>query len=674
MSSALFSDARSLAGQLSVAALSMRFRVLLLGGALLLLCLVLPAGAFAVIHPASVLDGPNNQILELDGVAMTHDGSGGVVYRKDVEDIPHVFVVPFVNGDWGHPVEVDHEDPYGASEPAIAAAEDGDLLVVWVQLRNISTGGVKEYELMSASLQSGASSFGPATIVDPNVGEPVNGDIRAVDPSIAMSPSGQAYVVYRVVTNDCEHGDPYTSVCGFGKGVEVRVAHFNYRTWSSLGAVNRAKQFGMPEPTASNAPSIGIDQSGEGLVAWQEPDATGVSRIWARRLFSATQGNVLQASPETIGGKPVTSNAEAPVVAMSPHGEARIAFRIHGEAGSAVPSTQLFVNSINSAFGIGASQLNGPVAEPGAASPTLGLPGIGIDTEGDYRVVWPQAGIVRELTGNTEGSSVPVTIGSTTGERAFATVDPAGGGVSAWMASSDDGPAVDVREDFPQGQAGSQSGQFGGSIPGPVNGLSFDGSSQGDALLGWAVGSPGYVEIVGDFVQVPPQPFILSSVPREWLRPGTVEIGWEPALDAVAGETYTVYVDGRPLVSGITGLSAKFSTKGLSNGVHRVQVLATDPAGQHELSKVAELKIDADPPVVKVALIDRRRGVQVRVSDGASGVNAHATMISFGDGSRAERGAKATHTYKHRGTYVITADVRDETGLSMTVHLRVRVA
>jgi hypothetical protein len=640
-------------------------------GALAVLALIgSPTPADAVIHQPSVLDGPGNEILELDGAAMAPDGSGGVVYRKEVAGVPHVFAVPFTNGTWGRPLEVDPEDRYGASQPAIAAGEGGRLLVVWVQLRNVSAGGVSEYELMSSSLQPGTSLFGPATIVDPSVGEPASGDVREVAPSLAMAPSGEAYVVYRVITNNCAHGDT-TSVCGFGEGVEVRVARFNYRTWSSLGAVNRALEVGMREPSASNAPSIGIDLAGEGLVAWQEPDAENVPRIWARRLFGVTQGNPLEVSPATIGGLPVTSAAEAPVVAMSPYGEARVAFRIDGEPGSAISTTQLYVNSIDSALGLKASRFNGAVAAPSAVSPTLGIPSAAIDAEGDYRVVWPQSGDVQALTGSTETALALVTIGTTTGERALTTIDPAGGGTTAWLASAGGAPAVDVREDFPQG--GSQTGQYGGSVAGQISNLALAGSGRGDALIGWTVGQPGYSEIVADFVQAPPAPFIVL-VPLNWVRAGAAEVSWEPAPDAVAGETYTVYVDGKAQAVGLTGLSMRLNARALGNGVHHVQVLATDPAGQQTLSDLATLKVDADPPIVKIALIDRGRGVRVRVSDNASGVDGPATTISFGDGSRSQSGASATHKYRHGGSYVITARVRDNAGDSATVHLRVRIA
>lgn len=282
----------------------------------LLVLLGLPAGAAAIIHPASPLDGPANDILDVDGAAMAADSSGGVVYRKQVEGVTHVFAVPFHNGAWGQPVEVDTEDAYGASQPAIAAGEGGRLLVVWVQPRNVSSKDVVEYALMSASLQPGASAFGQAIMVDPNVGEPDTGDISGVQPKLAMAPDGTAYVVYRVTADDCgidDQGNSEEAKCRPGstdKIVYVRAARFNYLTWSSLGTINRSTQLPMRDPSSSNAPAIGIDVNGNGVVAWQEPDVSGVARIWVRRLFGTVKGNVLEASPETVGVQPVTSDAE----------------------------------------------------------------------------------------------------------------------------------------------------------------------------------------------------------------------------------------------------------------------------------------------------------------------------------------------------------------------------
>lgn len=637
-----------------------------------LVCLAGAPRAVAVIHPASVLDGPANDILEVDGAAMAPDGTGGIVYRKQVDGVTHVFAVPFANGQWGSPLEVDGADAYGASQPAIAAGDGGRLLVVWVQPRNLTARGLTLYELMSASLQPGAGAFGEAIIVDPNVGEPYTGDISAVHPTLAMNPGGGAYVVYRVITDDCLAEDPPNSSCPPGstdKLVDVRVARFDYLTWQSLGAVNRAPQVAMRNPTAENAPALGIALNGNGVVDWQEPGGEGVARIWARRLFGVVQGNVLQVSPSAIAGRPVTTDADAPSVALSPYGEARIVYRIHGGSGSAVPVTQLYENAIASETSPSGSQPEGMTPLPGALAGDVGTPSAAVDSSGNYRIAWAQEGVAHELAGALRTKGSPVAIGSSS-SAVLTTINPAGGGTTAWTAASGGPPLVGVREDYAQGAF--QSARLAGGAPGQVEGLALGGDDQGNALLAFAQGVPGHSEIVGDFVQAPPAPFILGT-PVAWVRGREASISWESSLDAVAGVTYTVYLDGKPRLSGLTGLSARLGPAGLGSGIHRVQVLATDAAGQQTMSAISTLKVDSTPPIVKLRHIDGGRGVRVAIRDTASGVDIRASKVAFGDGQHAQRRAAFDHRYRHAGVYMITVQVRDRVGNAATVHLRVSV-
>jgi hypothetical protein len=636
--------------------------------------LALPADAPAVIYPANVLDGPANDILDVDGAAMAPDGSGGILYRKQLDGVVHLFAIPLQNGHWGAPTEVDGEDLYGASQPAIAAADGGRLLVVWVQPRNSNSSGIVEDELMSASLQPGASAFGQAIAVDPDVNEPFTGDASAVKPQLAMAPDGSAYVVYRVVVNDCGPLDtevnPSCIPNSTDKLVQVRVARFEYLTWSSLGEINRAPQIALLDPDSSNIPAIGIDVSGNGIVAWQEPDADGVARIWVRRLFGSVKGNALQASPTSVGGQPVTSSAEDPDVAVSRYGGAQIAFLIKGAASSTIPLTQLYDSSMLSEFDPHGFSLQTARAISGAITSSLGKPSAALDQSGDFRLVWSQGGSVRELVGTSDASGVPVSLGVAASGPVLTTINPAGGGTVAWPGSSGGASLVQAREDYAGGAY--QTAQLAGDLGGPVSGLSLGGSGEGDALIAWMEGPVGRSEVVGDFVQAPPAPFVLST-PDGWVRARQASVDWEPTTDAIAGVTYTVYVDGRPVLKGLTGTHVGLSSTLLGNGIHQVQVLATDSAGQRTMSAAAELKIAANPPIVRIALIDHRRGVRVSVSDKASGVEAGATAISFGDGRHANGRVTARHIYARAGLYRITVKVRDKVGNHAIAHLRARV-
>lgn len=638
--------------------------------------LMTPGSALAVIHPAATVAGPSDDILEVDGAAMAVDGSGGLLYTARVQGASHLYVVPLDDGRFGAPIRVDGENPYSASQPAIAAGEGGRLLVVWVQPRAVTDEGIKLYELQSATLAPGSDTFGQAITVDPSVGEPYTGNFAHVEPKLAMAPDGAAYVVYRVLADECagstDQKNPRSKECslGFGQLVEVKVARFDYLLWNSLGAVNRNSQIAMPPPTAGNAPAIGIDEENNGVVTWQESENVGdPGRIWARRLFGARQGTVLPVSPEEIDGAPVSSTAEAPSLAVGPFGEAKIVFQINGGAGSAVSTTQLFANTLPSGFDPSGGKLEGVVALPGASATGIGPLAASLGPSGEYRMAWTQGGGVHEITGGLHGANSPITVGGGSG-AVGTTVNPSGGGTTAWATRANGHPVVEAREEYTHGAW--QAAQLAGGLAGPVSGLSFAGSGQGDALIAWMQGPPGDSEVVGDFVQAPPSSLIVSA-PQGWVRSRQATVTWEPVRDAVPNVTYTVYVDGRPYLRNLNGASASLRSAALGDGVYQVQVLAADSAGQRTMSARVPLKIDADPPAVRVRLVDRREGVRVIVSDHASGVDSGATRISFGDGANAVGRDRATHRYRRAGRYTITARVRDNAGNQATVHIEVSV-
>ncbi len=87
--------------------------------------------ARAVILPATTIDGPSENIVGFGGVAMAEDGTGGLVYLKRVNGVPHVFVSRYAGGQWQAPIRVDTEEPFAATWPRIGAANGGELVVVW---------------------------------------------------------------------------------------------------------------------------------------------------------------------------------------------------------------------------------------------------------------------------------------------------------------------------------------------------------------------------------------------------------------------------------------------------------------------------------------------------------------------------------------------------------------
>ncbi|HTU28358.1 MAG TPA: PKD domain-containing protein [Solirubrobacteraceae bacterium] len=676
-----------------------RPRLLSAVAAALLGCALVCGPAHAAISASQVLDGPTNDILDVDGAALAPDGTGGIVYRKEVGGVDHVFAVPVDDGQWGSPVEVDTADAYGASEPAIGAQDGGGLLVVWVQPRAIASNGTTLYELMSAYMGPGASTFAPAIMVDPNVGEPDTGTFSAVEPRIAMAPDGDAYVVYRADDDDCEtsglaldQGNPFNPECPVQDTssptaaiIEIRVARFAQGPWSSMGEINRAPQLAMRIPSADNEPSIAIGDGKAGLVVWQEPDATGIARIWARRLFGTTVGNVIQLSPSTINGQAVGADADSPAAGFDDAGLATASFRLQGGPGSPLGAAEVMSQVVP------ASEASITPASNVGGSATISSPSLAEGAGGEERIAYVSGGEAYATNGSAEK---PVALGAAAGGDAFTSVDPDGGGVTAWLGSQNGLPVVDINDQFPTG--GAQYGELVGGLPGPITGLSFGSDPQGDAIVAWMQGSPGDSEVVASVADGSPQRFIVQT-PTGWQAGDRIRVSWNPAAASTA-VTYSVLVNGRVVLRGLHGPSAtapatspQFPSRPVSStgeaatitrslplgklgqGVKHVQIIATDAGGQSVTSAVHTIKIDRTPPLVTLARIDHGHGVRVTVSDSGSGVDAGATRLSFGDGAHSSRHAVARHVYRRSGSYTIVARVEDRAGNRATINLKVRV-
>jgi hypothetical protein len=624
--------------------------------------------ARAALAPASLIEGPSPAILDVDGAALAPDGSGGILYRKLVEGEPHLFVAQFLGGAWQPPIQVDVGQPFAATFPVVAAGDGGRLLVVWAEPWAVF-GKEREthYELMSSELDPGARTFGPALQIDPKD----IGDGTAAYPSLAMAPNGAAYVVYRVVTNSLIHSTGIVPLRAGDELVSVRVARYSGEglSWSSLGSINNHPELTMRHPSATNAPVIGVSQTGNAVVVWQEPNSTGVAQIFARRIFGSRLGNPLQVSAESAKGQPITAEADAPALAVNIFGEARIAYRLAGGVGSPYGAAQILLNALPSEEDTKGAKLQGAI--PVAGAPTVGPPSLAIDENGAYRLTYTAGGATWLIGGNDyHPSSAPAPLGATEGERASSAIDPAGGGITVWPGVNGAGlPVIFAREDFAGGAW--QLAQLSAPLSGPVGPLVLGGSDQGDALIAFSQGPADQQQVMASVVKAPPSPF-LAITPIGWVDGSSATVTWEAPFEAFGTTTYSVLVNGRVVVRGLKGLSAHLSSRGLGNGAHKVQVLATDSFGQQMMSPVATLEVDATAPEVRVRLLGRER-VRVRVFDRTSGALAQDTFIAFGDGAHASHRLTVSHTYPRPGRYVIVVHSRNRLGHRLVAHLRVQV-
>ena len=636
----------------SLAALVLLVATLLLG----------VARAHAVILPAATLDGPSEDIIAFGGVAMAEDGTGGAVYLKRVDGVAHVFVSRYVEHHWLAPIRVDTEELYAASWARIGAAEGGELEVVWATPFATQSSRPVD-ELLGATLGPGSSAFGPATIVDPDVRSGTG-----TSPDLAMSTTGQADVVYRVVNESSSS----SALLRPGDVIEeVRVAHFNGETWSRLGSINRNAAVSMRAPSEANAPRIAIGPTGNGVVVWQEPEITGASRIWARRLFGRSLDYVLPVSAASLSGAPIETDADAPSLAISVLGEAVVAYRQAAGAGSPLPGPRIFLNKLpDGESGDGSRFTGATVADTsvsGGTSASIGPPSVDIDEKQDLRLLYDSNGQPRVIEGDGHGLVGALSLGpSFAGAEpvSVSVMNPAGGGISAWPSADSHGaPSVAVREDFPTGAV--QTALLATPSGGPVSELTAARSGLGDGIIGFRSGPVGEAAIAVAQVSVPPAQLVVS-VPKTWVRPSGATISWQPAASAQGPLDYQVVLDGRRLSTPQGAFRLRLPTARLGDGRHRVQVLATDVDGASLLTPPSVMRVDGSPPTVRIS---RGRGgaVTVRVRDGGSGVDAHATSVSFGDGQRVRGHARVRHLYAHSGIYQLVIKVRDKVGNSGTL-------
>jgi hypothetical protein len=592
---------------------------------------------------------------------MAPDGSGGAVYTKAVDGVPHVFACRYVDGVWGAPVRVDWDQPYSGGQPAIAAGPDGELLVVWVTAVAIVHGQPQD-GLFSARIGPGASSFGPSLLVDPNVGEGVG-----VDPSVSGVAPGRTIVAYRTITYDFD-GTEFSTAVQLRPGdvmADIRLARFNGERWSRLGAINRNPEASMRPPVPANAPRVGAGVDGGAVVAWQEPDQTGAARIWMRRVFGSGLGPVLEASPATWEGAPVSGDADAFTLAVTPFNQARVAIRIAG-AGSVGP--RLLLNTLPPDFAVPSGSLTGPVTVFKSSGAHLGVPGVAATEKGGsagaMRLGFAAGAEMHQVGVDASGALVPLALPSgpdaAPGAESVAALGPEGGGVLAYPSLDSQGrQVVAVRQELPSGAA--QVGLLAGVAGGPVAGVTAGSSGTGDALIGFRQGEAGHYEIVVERVSAPPVSF-KAKAPKSWVRPSRARLSWEEAQSAVGGVSYSVLVEGHMAGQGLVRRSLLPRRSLLGNGVRRVQVLATDALGGQMLSPTVRLRVDGEPPHVAFGLRRGGGAATVRLADSASGLRCASCSVSFGDGTEARGSRVFRHTYRRPGRYRIVVRAADRAG------------
>ena len=641
--------------------------------ALAALALMLSAGlatapAGALIADTAPIDGPSPEIVDLGGVDMSDDGTGGLVYRKRVGGRTHIFAARFDGRAWGPPLQVDAGQAFDSSWPQIAAGDGGRLLVTWVQEFGAGTD-----RMFGAALGPGATRFQAPIPVDFNVGE-----ATATFPSLAMNAAGTAYLAYRVVLSTSQGN---SSLPPGTVDADVRVARTTGSLWSVVGqALDRNPAQPVATPTAANSPRIGVDRNGNAIVAWQEPDDDQVDRIWARRMFGLNFGNPLQVSPSVLGAAKLRGRADAFSLAVAGFGEGAVAYRQQPDLAAGLPQARIYTNTIPEAFNDLAGAFAGPRIADGAdaAGPVapLGVPSVAVTPAGRLLVAYG-AGLGSMAATGDDAAPGPVTRlddgDSLLVGDPVAQLGSDGAGVLAWKLLRDELGGVVVQEARADGVVTKEV--LSAAQGGVVADLRSAGSGLGDAALAFLQGSGPDAQIAAAFVNAPPQQFAVQA-PVGFTRARRIPISWDPAEHAIGGVTYDVSVDDEQIASNRTATKHTLTAADLDDGLHTIVVTATDGAGQPTESTPAEAKVDRRAP--RVALRQRGRTLTITLADGpkasTSGVSAAGTTVSFGEGRRLSgRVRKLRHVYRRAGRFRVTVRTRDRAGnprsLSRTVNI-----
>lgn len=194
------------------------------------------------------------------GLDLARDGGGAVVYVKD----GHVLLSRLAAGVWQAPERVDAGETAVASDPVVAAADGGALIVAW----------------RSADRVLGAFSEGGAFSAPVALG---GGDVGPPDVDLAIQRTG--YVTFR-------------------QGGDVRAVRLRQGAWE---AVPSALDIDPAQPAGADAgrPRVAVAADGNALVVWSEGHPDGRTRLWARRVTDLRPSALPQeVSLGELGGAP----------------------------------------------------------------------------------------------------------------------------------------------------------------------------------------------------------------------------------------------------------------------------------------------------------------------------------------------------------------------------------
>jgi hypothetical protein len=638
---------------------------------LAMLALALPSGASAAYFTAAAVDGPSPDIQRLGAIDVAFDGTGGLIYLKNVGGVPHVFASRLAGGVWQRPEQLDASLGPAASQPVIAAGNGGRDAAVFV------SGG----QVFAVVRPVGATAWSPPALLS----------AAGSDPSVSMSIHGEAYATWTATGPN---------------GVPNVFAAQMQRTANAFSIIGQPLNVDPAQPAGLGArrSRVVATADGSGIAVWGEAGADGRGHVYVRRILGGTLS--LYPQDATLATEPGTgaaaASADSPEIAVrSDPSFAWLVFRQDFTDGSHIIMRPL-VGALLDPGGVlvGAENATNPRIVANSAGDGLATAS-GRDDFAALGNVMHDNTWLATVRLDTPPAGILATPVPTFPDAGFPSVswvqDPAPGDGAAtvhmrqWevVASKRNVPAPDPDTVLSNPALG---------VVDPDLGFDASGDRIGDVAVAFVQGDPTARSIVVAGFDRLPVAFSLSTNTK--FKPSSRPVlSWGASNDLWGPVTYNVLVDG---VSIGTTQQTKFTpVKPITDGNHTWKVIAGDLRGQTVPSSGTSraLRIDATPPVPSFVVLGRKlrknkaikftvsardlaevlpppvappppppgtppAPVAPRITPVASGV---ATVsIGFGDGTPTvvakTSQLRVSHVYHRAGFYTVSVAASDRAG------------
>jgi hypothetical protein len=592
--------------------------------------LALPAAAAGQVRGAffagDPVDGPSADIQSLGDLDVARDGTGALAYVKRDGGVDHIFVSRLVDGAFQPPERVDAAFAGAGSQPVVAAADGGKLVVAYVN------GGA----VFSVVRPAGAPGWTAPQLVS----------ATGSDPSVDQSINGVSYLTCTA------NGD-------------VVAARMERKATDFVGLpgpldIDPAATAG----TGTGRSRVAVAADGVATVVWGES-----GHVYARRLFELR----LSTAPQDLG-----EGADMPDI--SSEDDSSYAWTVFRQVGSAVARRLV------------GSQFDPPVVVDGgegAASARVAINGRGVGYAGAGGATSLAAvgavlkddvfnpGLVIGGGWGVAPLPVPAVAESGDGLVAFQQGDAAGGRsvharpydyVPASRAVTTPGPDVTL-----------SNPDLG--LTDAARGLDAGADRAGDFAVAFVQGDGDSRRIVAASFDRAPGAFrgFTSTKWRNAVRPA---LKWGTSFELWGPLSYHVEIDGQPF--GDTTSTGMTVAADVPDGLHRWRVIATDRRGQTTATPLRNLRVDHTAPAITFTISGaRKRGGEVKVAAKvgdasptgakASGLKKGTTKISFGDGTKAVSGTRASHRYRRSGKVTVTVSATDVAGNAGAAKRRITI-